>query len=458
MKPITLDDASRVLCAAPMDLHGRTFCSVCTDTREGTRDALFFALHGDRSDGHSFVASAEIGGAAGAVVEREVPGIAMPQLLVANTYTALGQLAAYYRSLFTPRVVGITGSVGKTSVKNMLGTILQLTMPTVVSQRNHNNEIGVPKTLFAIEDQHKAAVVEMGMRGLGQITYLGSIAKPWAGVITNIGVSHIELLGSRDAIAEAKAELLHELPPDGAAVLPFDDDYFPVLYHHAPSSTITFGTRSGADLQVTDIQLVDSGNTEFCINGHQFRMASPGAHLAINAAAACAAATLFGIGPDVCAVALAHYKPSAMRMEVKERADGLTVLNDTYNAAPDSMASGLTTLVSMANGRHARAVAILGDMRELGAHSANAHRQVGKHPAMRKVSLLITVGDNAATIGEAASKTVGHHIHMDDTASAVDAVAALLRPDDVVLVKGSRALELERVVQAILGEEPDAQA
>lgn len=428
---------------------------VCTDTRAGAEGALFFALRGENSDGHDYVADAFAKGAVASVVDHLVEGVEGPQFVVPDTLAALGDLAAYYRDRFAIPIVAITGSVGKTSTKEMTAAALRTRYKVLASEKNFNNEIGVPLTLFALEEDHQVAVIEMGMRASGEIARLAEIARPTVGVITNIGLSHIERLESRDAIAAAKAELLEALPEDGVAVLPADDDYASFLIDTCRSRcrVITFGTSAGADFRVEDVAYSEDGMPCFTINGQAFRLQAPGTHMPINATAAAAVAVSLGISLDQVAEGLSNYQSPAMRMEILQTPSGLTILNDAYNAAPDSMRAALETLVLLAGRR--RPVAVLGEMRELGDFSAEAHEYVGRLAAELPLGLLVTVGDGAKAIGRAAADSFGSlgpgRIQaFSSTTDTAEGLPSLLYSDDVVLIKGSRAMGMERIVEALL--------
>ncbi|HXG24459.1 MAG TPA: UDP-N-acetylmuramoyl-tripeptide--D-alanyl-D-alanine ligase, partial [Chthonomonadales bacterium] len=290
MEPISIAEAADALRARVIGSAEGRATSISTDTRRGVQGALFFALRGESTDGHQFVAQAFHQGAAGAVVEHEIVGAGAPQLVVADTLEALGNLARFYRRRFDIPVVAVTGSVGKTSTKEMIACALNARYRTLASEKNFNNEIGVPHTLFALEHTHQAAVLEMAMRGPGQIARLAEIARPSVGVITNIGLSHIELLGSRQAIASAKAELLESLPIDGIAVLPADDDYFAFLRDRCPCPIITFGVEKPADFRASEVTFSEEGAPRFRIHGVEVTLRAPGVHHVVNATAACAAA------------------------------------------------------------------------------------------------------------------------------------------------------------------------
>ena len=447
--PVRLTEAADAMRARPIGDISGDLLRICTDTRDGIQRSLFFALKGENADGHRFVRQAFEGGAAAAVVQRFVEDGGLPQLIVSDPLVALGDLAQWYRGQFQLPIIGITGSVGKTSTREMVAHALRARFTVLTSEQNFNNEIGVPKTLFELDKRQQACVLEMGMRGSGQIARLAAIAAPRVGVITNIGLSHVELLGSREAIAAAKAELLEALPSDGAAVINAEDQFADYLAGRTRAKVITYGTAKTADFRATHARFTEAGEPRFRLNGVPARVNAPGVHHVVNACAAAAVGSVLGLTVQEVAAQLETYRPPAMRMETIELPDGTTILNDAYNAAPDSMRSALETLALMAGSRR-RAVAVLGDMKELGQESEAGHRYVGEQAAARKPGLLITVGKMAEWTAEAASALGKSRIHrFADTESAAAGTRELTKPGDLVLIKGSRAMAMERIVDAL---------
>jgi UDP-N-acetylmuramoyl-tripeptide--D-alanyl-D-alanine ligase len=427
---------------------GVAFSGVSTDTRTLRPGDLFVALVGSRSDGHQHIAAALRAGARGLVVSQPVvASLDTPVLRVPDTEVAYGLLARHWRDRFDIPVVGVTGSVGKTTVKEMLAAVLSPLGPVLKTEASQNNETGVPKTLLQMTPEHQAAAVEMGMRGAGQIAYLCGVARPTVGVVTAIADNHLELLGSLDAIADAKGELLEALPAAGLAVLNADDPYLPRLQSKTAARVVTYGMEASdseshffpADLARTD------GGWRFELHGVPVTLPSLSRHDAGNALAALAVADALGVPLPDAARALADYAAPPMRMQVVQAADGATVLNDAYNAAPASVASALETLLAHPGGRR---IAFLGDMRELGARAEAAHRELGAAIAsVGGLDALYTVGGLAALIPGAAQRFADSE---DAARFAREALA--LSPGDVVLVKGSRAVAMEKVVAALTGE------
>lgn len=421
---------------------GGGFTGVSTDTRTLQPGDLFVALASPKIDGHQFVAQACAAGATGLVVSQPVEapaGVCVVQ--VPDTQTAYGRLARFWRDRFDIPVIGVTGSVGKTTTKEMLAAALSPLGPILKTEASQNNETGVPKALLQLNETHKAAVVEMGMRGAGQIAYLCGIARPTVAVLTVIGENHVELLGSQDAIADAKGELLEALALDGLAVLNADDPFLPRLRAKTAARILTYGASEGADYQATYIERTEMG-WRFQLQGIPVEIASPSRHDVGNALAALTVADALGVSLPDAAQALAAYVPPPMRMQVVELPDGVTILNDAYNAAPASVKSALQTLGGY---EKRRKVAFLGDMKELGDLGPGAHRALGQ--------IITEVGGLEAlyAVGELAAQIPGATQCFADSAQAAKFAREKLGlgPGDVVLVKGSRAMAMERIVEAL---------
>jgi len=433
--PLTLRDVYMALDYGVLNGGDQVvFSGVSTDTRTLTPGDLFVALMGPQTDGHQHIAAALRAGAAGLIVSQPVVASpSIPTLRVPDTEVAYGLLARFWRDRFAIPVVGVTGSVGKTTVKEMLALALSplgLVLKTAASQ---NNETGVPKALLQLTPDHKAAVVEMGMRGSGQIAYLCGIARPTVGVLTVIADNHLELLGSRDAIADAKGELLEALPPNGLAVLNTADPYTPRLRAKTSARVLTYAAADDA--------VQTEGDWKFTVRGVEVKINSLSKHDIGNALAALTVAEALGVSLTDAAAALQAYGPPPMRMSVVQTAWGGTVLNDAYNASPASVASALQTL-AVTPGK--RKIAFLGDMRELGTRAEEAHRELGDViKNLGGIDALYTVGPLAALIPNAA-------VHFADSGEAARFAEELaLMPGDVVLVKGSRAMTMEKVAAAL---------
>lgn len=444
---------------------------ISTDSRRTRRGDLFFALRGSRFDGHDFVPAALAAGATGAVVEREVFSLEVPTsatrspagrengganpviIQVANSLRALQDWAHVYRQQFHVPVVAVTGSSGKTTTKDMVAAALGGRERVLASQGNYNNEIGLPLTLLELESGHRAAVVEMGMRGLGQIRELVAIARPDIGVITNIGLTHIELLGSRENIAQAKGELLEGLPSSGLAVLNADDPWCRSLAQRSPAQVAFYGFSPEAGVRALDFTIVPDRGTSFRVNamGQEANFIIPylGRHNVLNALAAITVALRLGEDLGTIKERLSAMTPGKMRLEKQPGQRGSILLNDTYNANPDSVAAALEVLRQLPANRR---IAVLGDMFELGPYAEPAHLETGKRAVESGIDLLVGVGKMApylvagarqAGLPPAAARAFG------DREEAAQWLAPRLAAGDVVLVKGSRGMEMEKLVEQL---------
>ncbi|TDA70476.1 MAG: UDP-N-acetylmuramoyl-tripeptide--D-alanyl-D-alanine ligase [Clostridia bacterium] len=434
-----------------------TVTGISTDSRCIQPGDLFFAIKGPRFDGHDFVPAALAGGAAGAVVSREgfaaVASQGRPIIKVADTVRALQDWAGAHRRRFSLPVVAVTGSSGKTTTKDMAAAALGGRELVLASQGNHNNEIGLPLALLALKSCYRAAVVEMGMRGLGQIRELAAVARPDAGVITNIGLTHVELLGSRENIARAKGELLESLPPAGLAVLNADDPWCRALAARSPAPVVFYGFGPEAEVRALDFAIVSDRGTSFRVNamGSEAEIFIPylGRHNVANALAAVAVA--LKLGEDLARIreCLAAMPPGQMRLERQPGPYGSILLNDAYNANPDSVAAALEVLRQLPAGRR---IAVLGDMLELGPYAETAHRETGKKAAEIGADLLIGVGQMAAYL-VAGARQAGLSAEaaraFGDREEAAGWLAPRLAAGDVVLVKGSRGMEMEKLVEQL---------
>ena len=427
---------------------------VSTDSRTLQPAELFVALPGERFDGHDFVPEAFACRAAAAVVERELPELSadQPLVIVEDALRAYGQLAGWYRNQFDVTVVAVTGSVGKTTTKNMIGSILARHGPTLVAPGNLNNEVGVPRVLLSLTAQHQYCVAELAMRGPGEIGYLARMASPQVGVITNVGETHLGLLGSRDAIAQAKAELLEALPDEGRAVLNADDFYYDLFAELSSCPTVSCGQVPQADVRIEDVKLRGLGGAEFVLQigteSVPVQISLPGKHNVANAAAAAAAAWAVTGSTAGIAAGLASCPTEEMRTEISHTAQGATVINDAYNAAPRSVVAALEMLAQLPG----RKIFVFGDMLELGPAAEEEHRRIGRLCVEQRIYWLVGVGRwGALAVEEAAAGGL-----RADVAESAEAAVALIRPElspsDVVLVKASRAIGLERVVEGLMAD------
>ncbi|GAA3013067.1 UDP-N-acetylmuramoyl-tripeptide--D-alanyl-D-alanine ligase [Kitasatospora albolonga] len=416
------------------------------DSRLVEPGALFIALPGEHTDGHRF---AEAAVAAGAVAVLAARPVGVPAIVVVDVQDAMGALArAVLARLDAPTVIGLTGSAGKTSTKDLLAQVLQTMDTTVATPLSFNGEIGMPITVFQADEKTRLLVLEMGSRGKGHIKYLTGIVPPKIGLVINVGTAHVgEFGGGKASIAEAKGELVEALPADGLAVLNADDPYVMSMAPRTSAQVLTFGLEAG-DVRAVDVVLDAAGRPSFTLTHRGERaevtLGLHGAHHVANAAAA--AAVAIGLGASVPQVAEALSGARQLtpgRMDVTERPDGVTVINDAFNANPDSMAVALAALTAMAGGGR-RTVAVLGEMRELGEASNAHHAELGRAVALAGVTDLIAVGGAEAALVYAAAVEGGvRSTLVADRDAALDLLESYLEPGDVVLVKGSHSVGLE---------------
>ncbi|XRQ02834.1 UDP-N-acetylmuramoyl-tripeptide--D-alanyl-D-alanine ligase [Actinomadura welshii] len=430
---------------------------VVIDSRAAEPGALFAALKGERVDGHGFASAALAAGAAAVLAQRPVEG---PCVVVPDVQEALGRLArGVLDRLPDVAVTAVTGSAGKTSTKDLIGQLAGRAGPAVFPPGSFNNEIGLPLTVLRADAGTRHLVLEMGARGIGHIAYLTGIAPPDVGVVLNVGTAHVGEFGSRENIALAKGEIVEAVRPGGTAVLNADDPLVAAMASRTAAEVVTFGRSPDATVRAADETLDERGRPRFTLvtpeGSAPVALLLHGAHAVPNALAAAAAARAAGLAPAEIAEGLSQAAPvSRWRMEVAERADGVTVVNDAYNANPDSTRAALDVLAHMARGR--RAFAVLGEMAELGDSSAAEHAKIGEHAARSGVAGLVVVGANAAAMAGGAGQVgswTGECVQVEDVGAAVAALSERLAPHDVVLVKGSRVAGLERVAEAILAED-----
>jgi UDP-N-acetylmuramoyl-tripeptide--D-alanyl-D-alanine ligase len=432
---------------------------VVIDSRLAVPGSLFVAIKGEQTDGHGFAAGAVRSGATAVLAARP---LGVPTVVVDDPVAGLARLArAVLDRLDGVTVVAVTGSSGKTSTKDLMAAVLETAGPTVAAAGSYNNEIGVPLTVLAADPGTRHLVVEMGARGRGHISYLCEIAPPHVGVVLNIGSAHVGEFGSREATAVAKRELVEAIPADGVAVLNADDPLVLAMSTAAAGRVLTFGSSPPADFRAEGVEVDDQGRAAFDLvspsGAHRVRLRLHGLHHVSNALAAAAVGHVLGLPADAVARALGEATPrSRWRMEVVERADGVTVVNDAYNANPESVQAALETVAAMSGGR--RSWAVLGEMRELGAAAATEHARVGTLAVRLGMSRIVAVGDGARGISDAARETavprttyLGEEpVFVSDVDEALTLLREQVRPGDVVLVKASRAAGLERVALGLL--------
>lgn len=450
MLPMTVGEFARRAGATLVDIHPDTaFYSFATDDREAGPGALFLAIKGSRVDGHDFVPMAMRNGAVAAVVEREVED---PHILVSNLVEALAKMASSFRDEFDGVVVGVTGSAGKTTTKEFVAAALSPLGYVGKTEGNRNTELTAPLAWAELRGTEAAMVVEMSMRGFGQIEHLASFSRPRIGIVTGIGSNHIEKVGSIEGVAKAKAELLESLPSDGIGIIFHEDRFGEYLRSRAACPVLSFGWERGADARLLSYRPKNWRHSEFEIElgGKKFggSLKFAGRHMVQNAAAALLAAVGAGVEPSAAIDAIASADLPSMRMEVIDTEHGTIVL-DAYNAAPESFIAAIRTLAEVpAPGRK---IVIAGDMRELGDAAERGHRAVGAAIAEHGIDRLITVGELARSIAEEAVKGGLSPQSISQYDSVGDASQELSRflPDDTILIKGSRAVELERILEAV---------
>jgi UDP-N-acetylmuramoyl-tripeptide--D-alanyl-D-alanine ligase len=432
---------------------------VSTDTRTLAPGSLFVALRGERFDAHDYLAEAAAKGAAAAVVAeaRAGDGSPLPRLAVADTLAALGAIARLHRRRFRIPVVGVTGSNGKTTTREMIAAVLATRGKVLKTEGNLNNEVGVPLTLFGLGPDHAAAVIEMGMSHPGEIARLAAVAEPQLGVVTLAAPAHLEGLGTVDAVADAKAELYQGLPEGGVAIANADDARMLKRAQASGRRMITFSAAKGRRGDVVVLELVSQGEDGLRfvlgIGNREVAVHIPGlvgAHNAANAAAAAAAAIALGCTDREIASGLAAVRPVGRRLRLERLPSGVRLVDDCYNANPASMSAALRTVADLAaapGGR--RAVAVLGDMLELGAFEEEAHRALGAEAARAGLAALAAFGPRARATADAARAAGLEAFHTEDLAALVAWAKGTVAPGDVLLVKGSRGMKLERLVEAL---------
>ncbi|HEY1088660.1 MAG TPA: UDP-N-acetylmuramoyl-tripeptide--D-alanyl-D-alanine ligase [Archangium sp.] len=435
-----------------------SFEAVCTDSRQLSKDCLFVALKGERFDAHDFLAQAVNDGAEGLVVMEGraagLEGLDVAVYEVKDTLHALGRLARFHRDRFDIPIAAVTGSNGKTTTKELIASILSMRGPTLKTQGNLNNEIGVPLTIFGLGAQHKAAVIEMGMNHLGEIARLTDIARPDAGLITIVQPAHLEGVGSIEGVAQAKGELFHGLAKSATAVVNLDDPRVAGQAATVGAKKLTWGRTEGADVRLVSVepQGRDGLSLRIAYRGKEYPTALHlvGDHNAMNATGAFAMGLALGYAPEECVRGLEAAQAHARRLQIVDAPHGVTVVDDCYNANPASMTAALRTVQELAS--EGRAIAVLGDMLELGAEEAREHVQMGV-TASDRVALLAFFGPRMKQAHAQATKKLGEKTkHFEDVGALVAWLQPQLKANDFVLVKGSRGMRLERVVEALTGK------
>lgn len=427
------------------------FTGVSTDTRTVQKGDLFIPLIGENFDGHDFILQAVDKGASGIIFNHA--NMALPAgitaILVNDTLTALQDLARFHRQRFSIPIVAVTGSNGKTTTKDMAAAVLSNQFYVLKTEANYNNEIGLPMTLLQLTKDHEVAVVEMGMRGKGQIRQLANIALPTIAIITNVGETHLELLGSIEDIAEAKAELLEVIPQQGLSILNGDNVYVREMAKKANSRVRLFGLQEG-DVKAEGIH-INAQSIEFecrtADNAFAIEIPTTGKHNVYNALAVITLGMELGMNGEAISSGFKNFNTSPMRLHIEKLGEYI-VVNDAYNASPMSMAAAIDTMLEVAKGRK---VAVLGDMLELGPIAVSAHEAIGEKLAQCKIDAVVTVGELAANIAnKAALGGISQVAACSDHEQAQAVLTDILQPGDTILVKGSRGMKMETIIKMFL--------
>ena len=427
------------------------FSGISTDSRKINPGDLFIPLAGLNFDGHDFIQKAIDAGAAGVITHKTLPAVKVGTvILVKDTSTALRDLAAYYRRKFKIPFVGITGSVGKTSTKDMVTCALGTSYKVLKTEGNLNNEIGVPLTVLNLDHSYEAAVVEIGMSAFGEISRLTAIVQPHIAIVTNVGMSHIEKLGSRQNILKAKMEILEGLDKDGLVIFNGDDTLLRGARSFVHFRTKLYGIEEECDYQAYNIKNLGEKGSDFEIlvgnKEYKVHVPAPGIHNIYNALAAIAAGLEMKVPMQDIISGISRFNPGKMRLNIFER-EGIKIIDDVYNASPQSMVAAIGVLCDIAAG--ARKIAVLGDMLELGEWAGKAHYDVGKFAAEKGVDYIMTVGLNAGQIalgaseGGCSSKNIAS-FHSNE--EALKYINSFITEGDIILVKGSRGMKMEEIV------------
>ncbi len=437
------------------------FANVVVDSRLAQEGSLFVALRGERDDGHNYVGHAFQQGAMGALVEKEIEGYplitrpsSLPEapsepfcFLVKESLSALQDLAAYWRRRFDLRVIGVTGSIGKTTTKEVIWSVLRKAFRTLKSEANYNNEIGLPLALLNLEEGHEKVVLEMGMYGLGEIARLAEISQPQVGVVTNVSHSHLERLGSLAKIAQAKAELVEALPPEGVAILNGDDRRVRAMAKKTEAQPLFYGLNPHCDIWASHIESRGLEGIRFRLHHGEetlyVKIPLLGRHSVHVALAAAAVGVVEGEAWDQIVAGLQD-TVAQLHLIATPGLKGSTIIDDSYNASPASTLAALNLLSELAG----RKIAVLGDMLELGSFEERGHRLVGRRAA-EIVDKLVTVGERACTIAQealASGMDKGDVFSLEENEEAVKLLRTLIEEGDLILIKGSRGMEMEKIV------------
>ena len=424
--------------------------SITTDSRKAEDGCLFVAVKGERADGHQFLPQIFEKGALGALVEVEPENPAGPYILVDSTLRAVKDIAEYYRQQLPVKVVGITGSVGKTSTKEIIASVLAEKYKVLKTLGNFNNELGLPLTVFRLREEHEIAVLEMGISDFGEMHRLSKVAKPDICVLTNIGLCHLEFLKSRDGILKAKSEIFDYIAEDGKIVLNGDDDKLSTIQEVKGIKPVFFGVES--DREVYADHIIPRGlkgiQCEIHADGESFQtvVPIPGYHMVLNALAATAVGRTLGLTMEEIKAGIEKLESLGGRFHIIET-DNITIVDDCYNASPSSMKASLDVLKDADQ----RKAAILGDMFELGENAVQLHAEVGAYAAQHKIDLLVCVGEMCKHMAQAAKDAGGckEVVYVENLDSLTEVLPGMIKKDDTVLVKASHGMHFDNVVNRL---------
>ena len=432
---------------------------VDTDSRDIHPGSLFIPLAGERFDGHAYINAALESGAVGCLTQRERESYQPGKFYVkvASTQRALRDLAAWYKEQFHIPFVAVTGSVGKTTAKDMLAAVLGVKYKVLKTEGNFNNNIGLPLTLLRLDSSHQVGVVEMGMDKFGEIDYLGGIVKPEVGVITNIGDAHIERLGSRENIFKAKCELLPHIKQDGLLVLNGDDPMLATLRGHTPVEAVFCGQGEGLEYRAQILGGDGVSHIQCRLTtpkmDREVRIPALGEHMVYPTLIAAAVAERFGLTPDEIEQGIRQFVPTRMRMNILRRGNGIIILDDTYNANPQSMRAAISVL---SDSQSSYKIAVLGDMLELGPFSPALHAEVGEYLGQAGIQCLVAVGEQSAAMAQGARDAgVPQVLYCQDKGEAMERLPQLVRGDCTVLVKASRGMKMEDITSFLVKQTPE---
>lgn len=451
MKKISIFEIAKAVGAKNTPTAEVFITDISTDSRMVGPQSVFVAIKGERVDGHDYIKSALEKGAAYAIADRETAYKSDRILMVDDAFEAPMQIAKYYRSLFDVKTVAVTGSVGKTTTKEFVAAVLACKYSTLKSEGNHNNEIGLPRTVFKLDESYNTAVFEMGMSALGDITKLTDIVKPAAAVVTNIGISHLEHLGTRQNILKAKMEVVNGMDDDAPLFLCGDNDLLQTV-SGLKQRVIFYGLEPHNQITAKDIT-ENFGETCFtiCHGGECFAAKIPtiGAHNVCNALAAFGVGVEFGIAPAQIVAALESYRPSGMRQNIVQK-HGVTFAEDCYNASPDSMKAALDTFKNMVV--QGKKIAVLGDMLELGDDTVNLHTNVGRWVKQNKIDMLFasgTLAENYAKGAQQAGMPAQNIFYFKNKEELTKKLMETVKKGDALWFKASRGMEFETIINAL---------